>query len=526
METFTAEEARRLAPFVTNLDQPVFCLRNLPAAISAGAFARYSRSPKSLRRLLLDELLPNDTAVPDHGEVDDAEARALTERVIAAYGDDSVGQLAAVSVAFEGVSNILTKVIEWGRLGSYLEQSTRYIDFSDRPGGRYRYHVPAELTDHPQLRRRFIETMDGLFGSYIDLMGPMEAFCDAHTPPAGPGASAGRSRAVKARALDAVRGLLPAATTSNVGVFASGQALESLLVRLLSHPLAEARQLGALALAEARIVIPSFLTRVDRPDRGVATAAYRRECLVSSRDLVRDLVAGQPASPAGAPPLVRLVEHDPAGEDRILRQIVTGVSDLDHSGAAALVADLSTTRRRDLIEAYVGRRSDRRHRPGRAFEATDYTFEIVCDYGAYRDLQRHRLLMLQAQPLGAGLGVVVPDDIEAAGFAPRWREAHGTSHDLWRDLSQVVPEVAPYAVSMSHRIRFTIQMNAREAMHLIELRSQPQGHEAYRRVAIRMREQIRSVAGHSLVAGAMEFTDERIRTDGRLDAETRSTRRV
>src|SRR5438309_1985474 len=166
-ETFTPEETRALAPYFTNADRTVFALTNLPETVKGALFARYSRSAKSLRRLFLDEFLGDVPAAPGSGD-DAATARAATgasradklyARVLNEYGDDSVAQLGGAHVACEGVSNILTKVLEWGRLMAYLEQSTRYVPYTDRPNGRWKYHVPAELERSP-LRDEFIRTLD------------------------------------------------------------------------------------------------------------------------------------------------------------------------------------------------------------------------------------------------------------------------------------------------------------------------------------------------------------------------------
>src|SRR5437899_3937807 len=144
LEPFTEEERALLAPHFTNLDGPVFALTNLPEVVKGALFARYSRSPKSLRRLFLDEFAEG-AAAGAAASVGVTRAEQLYERVFVEYGDDSVAQLGGVHLACEGVSNIVTKLLEWGRLMAYLEQSTRYIPYSDRPGGRFRYHVPAAV---------------------------------------------------------------------------------------------------------------------------------------------------------------------------------------------------------------------------------------------------------------------------------------------------------------------------------------------------------------------------------------------
>jgi thymidylate synthase ThyX len=520
----TDAERARIAPYVTATEGPVFCLTNLPEVVKGALFARYSRSPKSLRRLLLDEFLPpEEGGAEGPAPVGEGRATALYDRVLAEYGDDSVAQLGAAHLAVEGASNLLTKAIEWGRLASYLEQSTRYIPYTDRPGGRFRYHVPSSLMGEAGLGPNYRATLDAAFETYGASIPPLVTYFDERLPAEPDVPEAARGRALRARALDALRGLLPAATTANVGIFASGQAWEAMLIRLQAHPLPEARECGGRMLAELRKVIPAFLTRVDRPDRGVAAARYLSETERATAEVADALLGARPAAPDG--PAVRLVDHDPDGEERVVAHAVwpSGGRALAEERTAA--AAMPPAERRRVLEAYVGQRSDRRQRPGRAFEATSYTFEIVCDYGAYRDLQRHRLLTLQAQPLTPWLGYAMPPEVEAAGVAEAYAERQEACTALYEALAGVHPAEAAYAVTLAHRIRFAIILNAREAMHLIELRSQPQGHESYRWVAREMHRLIAEEAGHPGIAAAMSFVDASEPVAGRLAAERRDLTR-
>src|SRR5712664_1581198 len=227
VESFTADERAALAPYVTNLDGPVFALTNLPEVVKGALFARYSRSDKSLRRLFLDEFVGDLDLTGDltvDATVGLKRAEDLYERVFFEYGDDSVAQLGGVHLACEGASNILTKILEWGRLMAYLEQSTRYIPYDDRPGGRYRYHVPAELTG--ALRDRYVATLDRAFDVYRAWLPRMRAFYEARHPREAGESDAVYRMTIRAKVLDTLRGLLPAATISNVGIYGTGQAYE------------------------------------------------------------------------------------------------------------------------------------------------------------------------------------------------------------------------------------------------------------------------------------------------------------
>jgi len=517
-------ERERVAPYVTDVRGPVFALRNLPEVVKGALFARYSRSAKPLRRLLLDEFLPPEGAAAAAGPaaVGEERAEALYGRVLAEYGDDSVAQLGAAHVAVEGASNLLTKVLEWGRLASYLEQSTRYISFADRPGGRYRYHRPEAIAAHRELGPRYERVLDGAFGAYAALLPRLVEHVGAAVPAERGTPAAARERAVRARALDLLRGLLPAATTANVGIFASGQAYEALLVRLRAHPLGEARACGEAMLRELRKVIPAFLTRVDRPDRGGAHAEYLRAAERTAADLAARL--GPPSSGASGP-AVRLVDFDPDGEERVLAHALWPHSARPLAEVRALVAAMSPAERAAALAEWAGERRDRRWRPGRALEATTYAFEVECDYGAYRDLQRHRMLTLQAQPLTPALGWELPAEVAEAGGGEAYARAQEDCAALYDELAGPFPAEAAYALTMAHRIRFTMTMNAREAMHLIELRSQPQGHESYRWVAREMHRRIAEDAGHRAIAAMMTFVDGREHAAGRLAAEARQEAR-
>ena len=523
VEPFTAEERARLAPYFTNVDQPVFALVNLPEVVKGALFARYSRSPKSLRRLFLDEFA--DLAAGEGAPARDigiARAERLFERVFVEYGDDSVAQLGGVHLACEGVSNVLTKLLEWGRLMAYLEQSTRYVPYADRPGGRWRYHVPAEVRATP-LAREFEATLDLMFETYARWLEPMQEHFRRRHPRQATDSEAVYRSTIRAKALDTLRGLLPAATKSNVGLYGTGQAYEALLLRLRASPLAEARACADLALTELRKVIPAFLRRVDTPDRGGAWSAY----LAATREATEAAAAGALGSlaPESRPEVV-LTDFDPEGEVKVVAAALYAVSGVPDDQLLAHARRMSAKEREAVLAAYVGERRNRRHKPGRALERTSYRFDVLTDYGAFRDLQRHRLLSLEWQPLGPRHGFAVPDAIEESGGGADWRRVMETSAALHDALAAAgLAPVAPYAVCMAYRIRFYMEMNAREAMHVLELRTAPQGHPAYRRVCQAMHRLIAEEAGHRGLAAAMRFVDHSAVELERLEAERRTDAR-
>ncbi len=532
-EAFSAEEEDVLRRYVTNLDRPVFALVNLPEVVKGALFARYSRSPKSLRRLFLDEFV-GELDISGDASVDATvgvrRAEQLYEKVFFEYGDDSVAQLGGVHLACEQASNVLTKVLEWGRLMAYLEQSTRYIAYDNRLNGRYRYYRDPAVLDSP-LGARYVGAMDTMFDTYGELLAEAQSWL-AKRYPRQPGDSDFVHRqAVRAKGLDALRGLLPAASLSNVGIYGTGQSYEMLILRMRSHPLPEARRYADLMLEELRKVIPSFLQRIDRPERGGAWSAYLARTRDDTARLVAehfpDLVApeeGVTGGPSGTPS-VTLVDFDPQGEDKVLAAICAPLTGRSEEEVIRRVGQLGAEDRLALLRAYVGERTNRRHRPGRAFERTDYRFDVVTDYGAFRDLQRHRMLTIEWQPLGPTLGYDVPDTVEEAGLTDRYVASLERSRELHQALAPTFPVEAAYAVALAFRLRYSMQMNAREAMHLTELRSGPQGHASYRWVAQEMHRLIGEVAGHRLLAEAMSFVDHGDHDLERLDSERRAEER-
>ena len=343
--------------------------------------------------------------------------------------------------------------------------------------------------------------------------------------PAAEGESpAAHRRAVKAKALDLVRGVLPAASLSHVGIYATGQTYEQLVLHLLAHPLAEARAYGEMLLEELQTVMPSFVTRVPRPDRGGRWIEYLRERNGAAAAAAARLGLDEAGDEAAAPSVRLLRAH--GSEEELVAALLYEASSVGEEQALAAVARLSPAERAALVRDLVAERENRRHRPGRGFETLTYRFEIVSDYGAFRDLQRHRLLTCQWQRLSPGLGADVPHEVEEAGLGPEYARALETSRAEYERLrGEGLVEEAPYALCLAYRIRYVLELDAREALHLIELRSGPEGHPSYRAVALQMRDAIAAV--HPSVAAAMTFVDDS--TEPRLErllAEMRNEARA
>jgi thymidylate synthase ThyX len=501
VEEFTEEERRLLRPHFTNLDRPVFALVNLPETIKGALFARYSRYAGTLRRLYLDEFAAD---VPEGGRPFEGEegerAAGLYERVFMGYGDDSIAQVGGAHVACEWVSNILTKVLQRGRLAAYLEQSTRYIPY-DQPlpesaGGGHRFYRGDELGPE------YAQAMEELFAIYSRSLARVHEWA-AERWPRGDEPEAAWQRSIKAKGLDLLRGLLPAATLSHVGIFASGQAYEQLLLRMLASPLPEARHFATMILGELKKVMPSFVARVERPNRGGEWISYLEQRREAAERWVARL--GLDRAEGSDAPSVELIDVDGSEDELIAASLFESAGSSERT-ILDRVRALPPDEQAEIIAGLAGDRPNRRHRPGRGWEAVRYRFEIVSDYGGFRDLQRHRMLTCQWQRLSPDLGAGIPDEVREAGAGSEYERALELSRAEYERLAAAgLREAAPYALCLGYRIRYLLDLNAREAMHLIELRSGREGHPTYRAVAQAMHERIASV--HPAIGAAMTHID-------------------
>lgn len=530
LESFTEQERMVLGRFFTNLDGPVFALINLPEVVKGALFARYSRTHKSLRRLFLDEFVTDPAvgieAIATELDRDDPliklkRAEDLYRRVFYEYGDDSVAQLGGVHLACEQASNLLTKVLEWGRLAAYLEQSTRYISYDQRLGGRYRYFVPPEI-EESSLREDYLSMMELLFDTYREMRPVMiDYFTRRHPRKKGDPVWVHRA-AIRAKAFDSIRGLLPASTISNVGIYATGQAYEMAMIRMQAHPLREVQEYGSMMLTELRKVIPSFLTRVDLPKRGVMWSNYLADTNAHLQEIA-DRLGADPVPAAE----VTLTDWDPDAERKLAAAALYGVSELPDAQLLGLVDRMSSEQVTALIMSLVGQRGNRRHKPGRALERSYYRFDVQCDFGAFRDLQRHRMMTIEWQPLTARLGYEKPQELAEAGLDSLWDQTLQKAAAFYESVRDSLGrQVAQYAAPFAYRIRFMMEMNARQALHLIELRTQPAGHPNYRRVCIEMHRQIAEVAGHTRIAEAFTFLNTQGVDLERLESERRTAERA
>jgi thymidylate synthase ThyX len=535
LDRFSEEERRDLEGHFSNSDRPVFAIIT-PRQVDRGALmSRYSRTDKSMRRVFLDEFAKN----PNRGE-------EFYKKVLLEYGDDSVAELGEAQVALEGISNIAAKKIEDRRIGlSYLEKSSRYVAFDQKVSGLYRYHREERIMSSRHADR-YLQACDRSFDTYSKSIPALIKFLEEREPIESLGFFDSQSQAempfgslagakdieaarrvyrvtIRAKALDLLRGLLPASTMTNVGMTGNGRAFEYLLTLMHGSGLAELQSLGEQAFAELQQVIPSFVRRTN--DRyGQALQNYLAKTVASARGLAQKHLAG--VAVEHNPDLVKLLEFEEnsQAEARVASAIL-----YEHADGRPLekimrhIRSMPTHDQHDIIKSYTQHRENRRQRPGRAFEMVEYTFELFTNFGMFRDLHRHRVLTMERQLLSARHGFDMPLELEEAGLGREFKECMAMAKDAYDEIAIEMPEEAQYVVNFAYRYPYFIKMNLREACHMIELRTVPQGHPDYRLVCQRMYDQIRQA--HPVLAEGMKFVDMNAYQLERLDAEKKTEKR-
>lgn len=530
MEEFAEEEKEVLKPFFTNLDKPIFALINLPEAVKGALFSRYSRSTKSLRRTLLDEFIMKpemgfkeivgvQAAKGQEQIIAVKKAEEFYDRVLVGYGDDSVAELGGASIACEHISQIAAKIIEAPRIGiSPLEKSTRYVWFNQKINGNYQY-VREPVLMNSRFADLYTETCDLLFDTYSRATEPMMKFIMERFPKEEGVTDRAYNSAVRAKACDILRVFLPAGTMTNVGLSGNGRAFEYLLLKMNANPLAEIRNLADSMHEELSKVIPSFVKRVNDP-YGKSAQQYISETYKEVGKFVANVANNVEQIPEQAEE-VTLVEHDKDAEDKILRAIVYAHSKMPLAQIKKIVGDMSEAQRKGLLMEYLSRRANRRHKPGRALEHAYWTFDILSNYGIYRDLQRHRLLTQEAQDLTVIHGYDTPKELAESGYAQDYNECMAKAKEAFKMLSKEYPKEAQYVVPLGYKIRWYMKMNLREVCHLTELRSMQQGHPDYRRVAqqmfLKIKEANPSLAEYIKFVDMKEYGMERIEAEKKLD---------
>lgn len=484
-----------LEKVVTNTKGNVYAFSGELSPITiAAAMARLSRRGDDMRITLLDEFASSK-----------GQDEKLLQRVITAYGDDSVQQLSGIHFVVENASNLLTKKLEWGRLGAYLEQSTRYIYYDQKDdNGNYKYYIPEYLK--PSVKKQYKAQMDAIFDNYSYMVRKLTDHIRKNSSVPKSEQDIAWNGATRAQACDAIRPVLPVATKSTVGVFDSAQSLESLIYHLMSDGLIECRLTGEQLLTEARKVMPMFLERADKPERGGAFIAYRANNEANIKKLAAKYL--NDSYPAEETETVTLVDYYPKNELDLIADMLYSSSSLSLKEIKQELFALSYEDKLKIFNTYIGERLNRRHRPGRALEKAHYSWDLVCDYGIFRDLQRHRMVDdLEWQQLTPRYGYEVPKLVQEAGLSERFEKCFDISLELYSKLQKAGYTLeAQYATLLGHKMRWKITYNAREAMHLHELRTSPQGHPGYRKLVKQMHDKLTEV--HPLIAESMKFVNK------------------
>jgi len=536
MEEFTEKEREILKPFFTNLDKPVFVLLNLPEVVKGALFSRYSRTSKSLRRVLLDEFIQN----PEIGFneivklqmksglseiIATKKAEEFYDRVLVGFGDDSVAELAGVHIACENISQLIAaKEIEDCRIGlSPLEKSTRYVRFDDKVDGKYKYYRDPDIASS-KFDSLYEETMDFIFDSYSEMIEPMMEFVSKKFPKQDDITERAYESTIRAKACDVLRQMLPVSTLTNVGIFGNGRAFEYMLTKMYSSPLAEVRDLAQSIHEELNKVIPSFVKRATN-ERGIVTQNYIKETKKAMFDLVNQMKLIGKIKKTDLSIDVKLIDFDKDAEVKVVAAMIYPYSNLPLEKLRNKVRRMTPEERRRIIKEYSSRRSNRHHKLGRAFENTFYTFDILAPIGSFKDLERHRILTQERQLYTTYYGYDTPKEIIEAGFEKKYRKTMDAASVAFKKISKLFPFQSQYVVPIGYKMRWYFKMNLREVCHLTELRSGVQGHTYYRKIAQMIANEVKKVHPN-LAEEATKFVDMKEYDLERLEAEKRIDKKM
>ena len=530
LSEFSIKEKKILSGHFSNTDGDVFAIIT-PKQVDRGALmSRYSRTNKSMRRIFLDEFLKNK----NRGE-------EFYNRVLLEYGDDSVAELGEAQIAIEGLSNIAVKKIEDRRIGlSYLEKSSRYVAWNKKEKGKYRFYRDSEI-----MKSRFADmyedTCNFSFDVYSKNIEPMINYVREKYPIekySFKDSTDGKEKlffklkndidvksanmiykgSTKAKALDILRGLLPASTLTNVGITGNGRAFEYLLTILASSELKEEQNLASKIKKELDTTIKSFVRRAD-DKYGKAFQKYLNDIKNKSKSITKKEIKPKPTMGV----MTNLVDYEleKTAIDKIITSIFYEQSpSTSYQNILQQVKKISKENKTKIINEFIKLRTNRRHRPSRAFENIYYTFDLCNNFGMFRDFHRHRALTLERQLLTTDHGYNIPNEIKILGIEKDFKDSMNKTKETFDKIRKKYPEQGQYVVNFAYNYPYFMKFNLREACHLIELRTVPQGHVDYREVAQQMFKQINKV--HPNLSKIMKFVDLKKYDLERFEAEKRT----
>ena len=530
MSEFSNKEKKILSNHFSNTDRNVFAIIT-PRQVDRGALmSRYSRTDKSMRKIFLDEFLKNENRGSE-----------FYDRVLLEYGDDSVAELGEAQIAVEGLSNIAVKKIEDRRIGlSYLEKSSRYVAWNKKENGKYRFYRDEEITNS-KFGDLYEETCNFSFDVYSKNIEPMINYVRGKYPIEKYSFKDSRDNkeklfsklkidadiksanmiyrgSTKAKALDILRGLLPASTLTNVGITGNGRAFEYLLTILGSSELKEERDLASEMKKELDTTIKSFVRRAD-DKYGKAFQKYLRDIKNKTKTIVAKKIKSNPIK--GISTNLVDFESEKNSIDKIITSIMYEQSpSTSYQNILQQVKKISKEEKRKIIKEFTKLRTNRRHRPSRAFENVYYTFDLCNNFGMFRDFHRHRALTLERQLLTTDHGYNIPNEIKILGIEKDFKDCMNKTRDTFEKIRKKYPEQSQYVVNFAYNYPYFMKFNLREACHLIELRTVPQGHVDYRKVAQQMFRQINKV--HPILSEIMKFVDMKEYDLERFESEKRT----
>lgn len=503
-EEFTESQRKILDRYVTNTHGHIFVLRNLPEVIKGALFSRYSRSTLGLRSLLLKEFISNNEesafldivgqGSPEQPSSKEDQSLAIKkaqnfyDRILDGYGDDSIGELGGAHLAIENVSMLAAKNIEDCRIGgSPLEKSTRYIFFDQKVKGEYLfYREPILMTS--AYRDIYVNTCNMLFETYSKLIPPLTQIFEEKFPYDPTTSKAAYTAALRAKVLDCLRGLLPAGTLTNMGMFGNGRFYEQMIHKLHCNNLAEMQDIGKRMYEELSKVIPSFVRRAEQSHRTHENFAKFFEAMRTDLQVVSNLNANFPERTLE--PGVRLIGYDQDAVVKVAAALLFAHGNKSLTDLWSLCRGLSEEDLIRILDAGCNARENRRHKSPRALEHANFTFELITDFGAYRDLHRHRLLTQERQLLSCDYGFYIAPEIMGTALEADYVHAMNKAKEVHLMIAAELPEEAQYVVPMAYNIRWYFQVNLRALQWLCELRSAAAGHPSYRFVAQSMARQI------------------------------------
>lgn len=505
-EEFSEAQLKTLDRYVTNVHSNIFALRNLPEVIKGALFSRYSRSNLGLRSLLLKEFVSN-TDESSFGEIAGIhevnepgsqlaaikKAQNFYDRILDGYGDDSIGELGGAHLAIENVSMLAAKVLEDCRIGgSPLEKSTRYIYFDQKVKGEYLfYREPVLMTS--AYRDLYVNTSNMLFETYSRLIHPLTAIIEEKMPKDPNISQVAYSAALRAKVLDCLRGLLPSGTLTNMGVYGNGRFFDSLIHKLHCHNLVEMQEIGKKTYEELSKVIPSFVRRSHHSHKTHQSCSNYYDSMHTELQMISAQHMNQDTNyinPANSEPGVRLVDYDPNGVIHVAAALLFPYGDRSLADLQSYCQQLPEEEIARILDAAAVSRENRRHKSPRALEHASFTFEIVADFGVYRDLHRHRMLTQERQLLTCNYGFHIPQEILGTSLEGDYINAMENAKEAYDAIARSLPEEAQYAVPMAYHVRWYFHVNLRALQWLCELRSAPAGHPTYRYVAQMMAKQV------------------------------------